>query len=116
MPEMTLEENVIAFLAKETSSRAESILLSTRLGTDLGVDGDDGNELIAHFAAQFGVDLTFFEPSQFFGPEGSFLPFAFLWPSLRKARAKHHDLTVQELVHIARSRRWPQTLQETQRR
>lgn len=46
---------------------------STRLVADLGMAGDDGDEFMAAYAAEFGVDLEGFPALAVFGHEG-------VWP------------------------------------
>ena len=50
------------------------ITLETRLVEDLGIDGDDGDELLQAFAHEFGVDMSNMDPLNYFGDEGTGLP------------------------------------------
>ncbi len=43
----------------------------TRIEKDLGVTGDDANELIMAFAKEFHVDVSHFILHDYFGPEGT---------------------------------------------
>jgi acyl carrier protein len=77
----TLHE-VIQLVAEYSGVAESSITASTRLGEDLGVDGDDASDLIAAFASRFHVDIAVFDFSRHFGPEAGFSPFS-IHPSPR---------------------------------
>ena len=93
------------------------ITLETRLFEDLGMDGDDGAELLAAFGNEFGVDITPVAPLNYFNDETSFSGYslmipvvAFLSPAFR-IRVTHASrglraLSVRDLVATARARRW----------
>ena len=95
-----MEEGIIAFVARKTSAPLARLSSVTRFREDLGVDGDDGIELMARFAADFGVDLTDFSPAKHFGPEAAWNPFAFLF------RPKLKPITIADLVRAAEGKRW----------
>lgn len=69
-----IEEQVKSFVAKQTAYRIDKISMSTELGKDLGVDGDDAVELLEKFSNKFQVDLSAFQFDQYFGGEASFDP------------------------------------------
>ena len=69
-------EVVIRFVAEETGVEPSRITAATRLGEDLGVDGDDATDLMAAFASRFSVDLGEFDHSLHFGPEAGWSPFS----------------------------------------
>jgi hypothetical protein len=98
-----LTQDLIAFVARELSVSPERIRLSTRLGKDLGVDGDDGLEVMARFAETFGVDLSALKPEAYFGPEG-INPLWLLSPSWW--RRKYKEITIQDLLDAARAGVW----------
>src|SRR5687768_14916691 len=110
-----LDEAVKAFIARECSGRVERIRLDTTLFGDLGIDGDDADELFAAFSREFDVDLTELELSKHFGPEGLPLnPWKVFQSWLRyisrkgtpEERAGVIPITVAQLVESARSKRW----------
>jgi len=68
-------QDVIDFIAKQTGMPVSQITPATRLGEDLGVDGDDASEFLTAFASHFHVDLAKFEFSRDFGPEAGWIPF-----------------------------------------
>jgi len=78
----------------------------TRINLDLGVDGDDGVDLLQAFGKQFSVDVSDFPFGNYFGPEAGTNPVALLrgaWGLLtgRKARALE-PLRVLDLVDFLR--------------
>jgi len=72
----TEEHNVISFISELLS--AKSLSLETRIGEDLGVDGDDAVELLEEYSKRFSVDISNFSFDDYFGPEVGFNPFYFL--------------------------------------
>lgn len=69
-PTNDIRQQVIAFVSGFCRCRAEDLQDSTTLVGDLGVDGEDGTEFIRHFSIEFGVDVSSFDLSRHFGPEG----------------------------------------------
>jgi len=61
---------VSQFVADFTSAPLDKIDEETTLFGDLGVDGDDGVELLSRFGEKFDVDLSSVDFSEHFGPEG----------------------------------------------
>lgn len=87
-----------------------SITLDTRLGRDLGMDGDDAYEFLTTYHQEFGVDLTDFPYDDYFGPEAGFEIFTYLFCLLFKRSAlKQKQVTVNELMVAAEAKRWPAT-------
>lgn len=97
---------MIEFVARETSVPAHRLSLQTDVGRDLGVDGDEGIDLMLHFAARFAVDLARFDAAEHFGPEAAFNPLALLRPSWWRARRRMRPVTVGDLVRAAVMKRW----------
>lgn len=89
-----LEESVMAFVAREASANRNSMSPETDVVRDLGVDGDDGMELVAKFAEHFRVDLSSFDSSVYFGPEASFNPLAVFLPSWWRMRRRLRPLRI----------------------
>lgn len=69
-----LESSVVDFTARQLSVRREKIGLESRLGRDLGVDGDDAVQFFDQFEKTFNVSLSNLrsEWGYHFGPEASF--------------------------------------------
>jgi len=105
-----MEEQVIAFIAHECGVPLDHVKLSSDLAKDLGISGDDGVELMSKFAHEFGINLTGFNPADFFGSEAAFILFAVFFPSWWKRKRHRKSLTVGDLVKIARSRSWSEVL------
>jgi acyl carrier protein len=53
-----LREQIVLLISKQTGVPPNRILLTTRLLQDLGLDGDDAEELLLAFAKAFDVDMT----------------------------------------------------------
>jgi hypothetical protein len=101
-----MEEQVMAFVARECGIASGRIKLSSDLAKDFGVAGDDGVELMSKYAHEFDVELTGFNPIEFFGSETAFILFAVFYPSWWKRKRHRKSLTVGDLVEMARCRSW----------
>jgi Protein of unknown function (DUF1493) len=65
-----VEQEVCAWLREYLKLGAHARLtLDTRINFDLGVDGDDGADLVRDFSARFACDMTLLNSSHHFGPE-----------------------------------------------
>lgn len=70
--------DVMAWLRDHLRLPKSTILTpETRINLDLGVDGDDGAELLIAFADRFGVDMAAFHHVRYFGPEAGASPMSF---------------------------------------
>ena len=58
------------FISAYLSVRRNRISMNTRIGEDLGIDGDDGIELMRDYSIKYSVDISSFDYSLYFGPEG----------------------------------------------
>jgi acyl carrier protein len=72
MPARSLAE-ITEFIAKFVGVPAERLSASTTLFGDLGVDGQDGSDLLVAFGQRFSVDLSYVDLRRHFGNE-------WLWP------------------------------------
>ena len=86
---------LILFLSEQTLVKASKITESTRIGEDLGVDGDDAVELLLEYSRIFKVDLSEFKYDEYFGPEGCN---PFLIPVYLLGMRKMKILTVGDLM------------------
>jgi Protein of unknown function (DUF1493) len=64
----------------------------TRINVDLGVDGEDGADLMRDFSTRFSIDLASLPSGNYFGPEAGASPLALLttiwrWMSKRELHA-----------------------------
>ena len=123
MTSAAIEEEVTAFVAAKTRCSAERLNPRTTLFGDLGVDGDDSDELLAAFMKRFGVDMRAYRRDRHFGSEG-FLPWTPLFwlvlawraagekVSTPESRARLSPITIQDLIDSARAGKWTVTYEE----
>lgn len=109
-----METEIIKFISDFTSVKAEKISPSTLINLDLGVDGDDGTELLEEYAKRFKVDLTPISEI-YFGPEGLPISFIILWPYylvrwlLGYKASDLAPLPVSQLIKSAEAGKWVST-------
>ena len=102
-----LVKEVIDFVAAQRGVKPEKIGLPTRLSQDLGVGGDDGDDLIIDFGRRFNVDLTGFDSLPYFGEEAAFNPLVYLYFLLfDRKKLQLTPLTIRDLVEAAERGRW----------
>jgi hypothetical protein len=99
-----LFENVASLLARQQGYPRAKISAATRLGEDVGMDGDDAWEFFGEYARVFGVDLAGFKLYHHFGPEGFSLLWLFFPPWWKEVQ--QIPVTVQNLVDAATAGRW----------
>jgi len=99
----SIADKVINLVARETGSDVRKISLQTELCRNLGVDGDDGIELMEKFGQEFRVDMQKFDFGRYFGPEAGFCPFLIFFPSWWRWRRQFKPLTIADLVKAAES-------------
>lgn len=105
VPNGEVQHRVLARLASKTGLRADQIEMDSRLVHDLGLYGDDAEELIRELAEEFGLPFSCFDFGKYFFPES----FAFwIFPSClrRRIAANKPPLTVEQLVRSVQSGRW----------
>jgi acyl carrier protein len=103
---ITLQEDLIEFVSIELGINASRLLPSTSLNYDLGIDGDDGLEFMSAFSQRFGVNLSAFDASQYFGPEAGVN--IFMWSLWFVARIwpKFAPLTLGDLQVSIQAGQW----------
>jgi acyl carrier protein len=105
------EERVAHFISEQTGSH-RAILPSTTLLGDLGVDGEDGIDLLDAFAKAFDVDMTSCDPQRYFGPEGCYpwAPLYWLIVAFRKGtheqRVGLEKISIGDLAKCVEAGRW----------
>lgn len=116
MTNRSIEKEVISFVAARTRYAAPKITPTTTLFGDIGIDGDDGDEILTAFMERFQVDMSACRPVHF-GGEG-FVPWAPLFwirqawiayserSSTPESRAGLVPITVRDLIESARARQW----------
>ncbi|MCW1913923.1 DUF1493 family protein [Luteolibacter sp. GHJ8] len=97
---MTKLTEVIDLISESTGRNPSTLSPDTRLSEDLGIDGDDAEELTEEFASRFGIDLTGYEHLRHFGPEAGWSPFT-IHPS-----APLIPITIARLAEAAAAGRW----------
>jgi acyl carrier protein len=97
---------VIGLVANQTGLPPAKIAPTSRLREDLGVDGDDAEELLEAIRDEFGVDFADFKLARFFACEPHlFSPVIRLWSWLRGDEPLR-SMTVAHLARVALSRAW----------
>jgi acyl carrier protein len=61
--------DLVEFIHKQTGSHEIPITKETSLENDLGVTGDDGEDLIIEFGRKYNVNITNFLFTKYFYPE-----------------------------------------------
>lgn len=110
---MGLQEEVICFVANYVGEEPSKITPETLINEDLGVDGDDGRELLLLFSEEFNVDIDQID-DVYFGPEGISL-YIFVYPILKllnfmgfrwKKNIEIKSLPVSLLIESAEKKVW----------
>jgi acyl carrier protein len=107
-------DRVIQFVSERVGVNRERLTLETTLFGDLGIDGNDGRDLVNAFGSRFGVDLSGFDPSKHFGPEAGCFPPTAIYQLVREYvfGDDAHELagvvpiSIRELVEAAETKRW----------
>jgi acyl carrier protein len=110
-------DRVRGLVSGQTGVPESEITLETRLYEDLGMDGDDGDEFLAAFADEFGLDIGGVAPLNYFNDESALSEYSMMIPAIavvsRRFRAHARRcvrgvraLSVRNLVASAQARRW----------
>ena len=94
-------DRIRRLVAEEMRIDPEKIKPDSRLGRDLGIDGDDASELIERFAEVFEVDMTNFEFHMYFGSESWAYSIYLLFK-----RNKTGEITISHLEEVAKNKKW----------
>ncbi len=104
MPEDELTAKVLEILANNRGCPVKSLHASSRLLDDLGLAGDDVDDLFRDLMNEFGeIDLNEFDFYRYFIDEA-----AGLWPWSRSKgnRRPKFPVTVAHLVDVVRAKKW----------
>jgi arsenate reductase len=100
----TIENDVISFISDWLSCNIKKLSLDTRIGEDIGVDGDDAIELLEEYSKRFSVDISCFPYNEYFGPEAGINPFTFLYYLFTKKHGNLKTLYIRDLVEGAKKK------------
>ena len=103
--ETDIRSRVIDLVANVAGVPTSRLRPAMELEEDLGVTGEDAQELIEDYAACFQVDMSAFEFYRHFEGESLFAGFL---TKFRGESVQHVPLTIDLLVRAAQERRWPQ--------
>ncbi len=115
MAEAALIDEIVKLVA-EISGRSD-VRPDSRLGADLGIDGDDAIEILGRIASKYEIDWSEFQFPRYFDDEGAdfFQPF-FVIVARRISRsfdarwravlAAEREITLRHLAHVAEMGRW----------
>jgi hypothetical protein len=104
--ETDIRSRVIDFVAKVAGVPPSRLQPAMKLEDDLGITGDDAQELIEDYAAYFQMDMSAFEFHRHF--EGESLFAGFLTKFRSGESMQHVPVTIDFLVRAAQERRWPE--------
>jgi hypothetical protein len=100
-------EQIVGLISRRAGIPAVNIRLDSRLLHDLGITGDDAEELLDEFASRFEVEMEGFSFDEYFTGEPSVLHFLWVLGVRKKPIWEDKkELTVSELVEAAHRRRW----------
>ena len=107
-----LEEQIIAFVADNTGVSADRLSRASRLVADIGLAGDDADDLFTAYSERFSVDLAGLDLA-IFGPEGC-NPLGLIYCIVYIFKAPPHcrDVTIADLIASAEEGRWTKAPQE----
>ena len=86
----------------------KDLSLSTDINRDLGIEGDDANELMPEFFQRFSVNIDNYDPYRYFVPEG------FDLLSFRRGKERQGNIPIKlgMLYLAAKTQTWDPTLLE----
>ena len=66
----SISENLKSFITEQRETYKFKLTRDLDLETDLEIYGDDVEEFVESFSIEFGVDISKFDASKYFSPEG----------------------------------------------
>jgi acyl carrier protein len=106
---MSIDQEVIKFIVEFTRTDIEKIKIDTLINDDLGIDGDDGPELLEAFSKRFDVDISMLNKI-YFGPEGfpwlSLIIYPIMFVFGGRKKEVFSPLPVKVLVDSAKVKTW----------
>ena len=100
--------SILAFVAEETAYPVEKITLETSVQKDIGVNGDDAEELMERFSKTFQVDMKEFQIDRYFYPEHycTFSPLKVVQWLVGDRPYLTDTIRIADLVKAAEHHRW----------
>ncbi len=98
------EQQVLNWISEWYEGPKERLSSQTSINVDLGVDGDDADELIQYLHERSGVIFSDFPFDRYFGPEVSIVA-ALVRPLLFMRRKNLEALSVRDLASYMYERR-----------
>jgi hypothetical protein len=100
---ISIEEQVVAVLARRSGLAKEKVKPDARLVQDLKLDGDDALDAVLEISEKCAMDVSGFDSSRYFRSEPTLLTLLPFLPSQRRDSETKQPLTVAELIEAARS-------------
>lgn len=92
-----MNHDLFAFIVDFSGASISEVNSQARLIEDLGVDGDDGVELINAYSKKFSVNISKFLAAEYFNPEGDIILPAIMRLCTGKTRPNVKILTIAHL-------------------
>jgi hypothetical protein len=96
-----LKDWIIQMVTERLPDRSHEISLESRLFHDLGITGDDADELLTDYVDAFQVDMTGFKFTDYFTSEPPSM-----FEKWSKQNSPRPPITVGDLVEIAQRGKW----------
>jgi len=96
-----IEAEVFRLIEEVTNVPVAKLTLETRVGHDLGVDGDDAVEILMALKKRYSVDISAFKFDEHFGTEG-WDPFRAIYHLFRRTANKLKPLRIRDIVEAVK--------------
>lgn len=90
-------DSIISFIEYKMGKNKTQMSRNTCLERDLGIYGDDAVELLLDYGEKFNVDLSKFNASEYFSPEGDSILPSIIRLFTEKKETKTKELTIGDL-------------------
>jgi|AntRauMFilla1563_2_1112583.scaffolds.fasta_scaffold63292_2 hypothetical protein len=100
-----LFEQVVRILSDQTGITVDRITMSSRLGTDLRLDGDDVHDVLSQLESNYVLSSNDFPFDEYFNPENDLWGIQRLFGRRKDSRDVKH-LTVAQIVSSVEAKRW----------
>lgn len=105
LPDDILKQ-VIKFLSELQAEPVERINPSSRLREDIGLDGDDVDELLSYLVKEFCIDISSFDFYRYFKEEPHFGNLTQWLIPQHKANKRLKTITVADVVRSIQAKSW----------